>query len=163
MSHRDSECLEASWDNNSWPDATSYQVRSVCSDYGKVVAKVDIKDGSDHTLHLNNSNWRRDSGWYRIRWIYCCTDIGDLCNRADMHTDASCREGFEDNDDLDDCTLDAGSTGAHANGNQCVFSASCLDDDGQPNQTTGSTERYNVKRLLNCDGVLTKANSCPES
>ena len=80
-----------------------------------------------------------------------------------MHTAASCHEGFEDNDDLDDCTPDTGSTGAHANGNQCAFSATCLDDDGQPNQTTGSTERNNVKRLLNCDGVLTRANPCPES
>ena len=159
MSHRDSFCLQTSWDNNSWPHTTSYEMRNICSSWGKVVAKVDRKNDSDLTLHLVNDSTRTGSGWYKIRWIYCCEDISDLCNRSDMQTNASCREGFEDNDELDDCTLDAGSEGARIQGEQCVYSASCLDNASQPNDTTFIVFRPDVDDLKNCNGVL-KKDSC---
>ncbi len=159
MSHRDSRCLEASWDNNYWPHTTTYEVRSVCDRWGKVVAKIDLKSAADHTLHLNNSDWRRAEGSFRVRWIYCCKDISDLCNTSEMKTNESCRDGFEDRDEVDDCTLDDGTSGARIRGDHCVYNASCLDDASQPNQTSLSIHRADLEFLKNCNGVL-KRDSC---
>ena len=159
MSYRDSHCLEASWDNNRWPRKSWYQVRNVCHNWGKVVAKVDIRSAGDATLHLTNNSPRRHDGWFQIRSIYCCTDISDLCNHSDMLSNASCREGFNDNNQLNDCTLDSGSDGAKVQGQLCVYSAECLDDASESNETTVTVHRTSVDNLRNCNGVL-KQGSC---
>ena len=53
-SHRDSECLSAWWDNNTWPSPSPFGVQNLCPDWGKVVAKIDLKDTGDKTWHLND-------------------------------------------------------------------------------------------------------------
>ncbi len=84
ISHRDANCLRAEWHNPPVPvfgSTTWYAVKNMCVSNGKVVAKVDIENGTDRTLHLADSQERSDTTWTRIRWIYCCTDLSDLCSR----------------------------------------------------------------------------------
>ena len=54
VDHRDAECLSAGWKNRGLLKKSPYHVRNMCPEYGKVVAKVDLKSASDRTLHLND-------------------------------------------------------------------------------------------------------------
>ena len=84
ISHRDANCLRAEWHNPPVPvfsSTTWYAVKNMCASQGKVVAKVEIENEMDRTLHLANSHERSDTTWSRIRWIYCCKDLSDLCSR----------------------------------------------------------------------------------
>ena len=85
VSHRDSECLQAWWDNKDDKyDLTTYHVRNMCPDFGRVVAKVDLREARDRTPHLDNGQWRIGYTDSRIDWIYCCSDLSTLCNRSDL-------------------------------------------------------------------------------
>ena len=94
VNHRDAECLSASWKNRGLLKKSPYHVRNMCPDYGKVVAKVDLKSAMDRTLHLNDGSQRNGSTLHRIRGISCCSDSGALCNRSDVVTDAGCLARF---------------------------------------------------------------------
>ena len=84
-SHRDSECLQAWWDNkNDRYEYNTYHVRNMCPDLGRVVAKVDLREARDRTPHLDNGQWRIGYTDNRIDWIYCCSDLSTLCNRSDL-------------------------------------------------------------------------------
>ena len=52
VDHRDAECLSAWWKNRGVLKKSPYHVRNMCPEYGKVVAKVDLKSAMDRTLHL---------------------------------------------------------------------------------------------------------------
>ena len=95
VDHRDAECLSASWKNRGVLKKSPYHVRNMCPDYGKVVAKVDLKSAMDRTLHLNDGSQRDGSTLHRIRGISCCSDTGALCNRSDVVTDAGCLARFK--------------------------------------------------------------------
>ena len=85
VSHRDSECLSAWWENhNSTFRHNTYNVRNNCASQGRVVAKVDLKEEMDRTLYLDNGATRSGQTKFRIRWIYCCSDLSTLCNRSDL-------------------------------------------------------------------------------
>ena len=85
VSHRDSECLQAWWDNkNDRYEYNTYHVRNMCSELGRVVAKVDLREARDRTPHLDNGQWRFGYTNNRIDWIYCCSDLSTLCNRSDL-------------------------------------------------------------------------------
>ncbi len=94
VSHRDSECLRASWDNyNGITLDNEYSVRNMCPDLGRVVAKIDLVQDMDRTLHLNNGYERTGYTEARIRWIYCCSDLSTACNRSDLdRRDGSARD-----------------------------------------------------------------------
>ena len=47
VSHRNAECLSAWWDNNQWPSPSPFGVQNLCPGWGKVVAKIDLKDTGD--------------------------------------------------------------------------------------------------------------------
>ena len=94
MNHRDAECLSASWKNRGVLKKSPYHVRNMCPEYGKVVAKVDLKSAMDRTLHLDDGSQRDGTTIHRIRGISCCSDIGELCNRSDIVTDAGCVAQF---------------------------------------------------------------------
>ena len=91
VDHRDAECLSASWKNRGVLKKSPYHVQNMCPEYGKVVAKVDLKSAMDRTLHLDDGSQRDGSTIHRIRGISCCSDIGELCNRSDIVTDAGVR------------------------------------------------------------------------
>ena len=84
ISHRDAECLEASWHNPHGVDVlmewSSYRVRNSCASLGTVVAKVDVKSAKDIIERLRDSAERYGESRMRIRWIYCCADLSDLCS-----------------------------------------------------------------------------------
>ncbi len=85
VSHRDSECLSAWWENhNSTFKPNTYNVRNNCASQGRVVAKVDLKEEMDRTLYLDHGATRTGHTKFRIRWIYCCSDLSTLCNRSDL-------------------------------------------------------------------------------
>lgn len=81
ISHRDAECLAAEWHNPSGMSIFGwYMVRNYCASQGTVVVKIDIKDAQDDTLHLTTSEMRTGTTRTRIRGIYCCTDLSDICS-----------------------------------------------------------------------------------
>ena len=94
VDHRDAECLSAWWKNRGVLKKSSFHVRNMCPEYGKVVAKVDLKSAMDRTLHLNDGLPRDGDTRHRIRGISCCSDTGALCNRSDVVTDAGCLARF---------------------------------------------------------------------
>ena len=94
VDHRDAECLSAWWKNRGLLKKSPYHVRNMCPEYGKVVAKVDLKSAMDRTLHLNDGLPRDGDTRHRIRGISCCSDTGALCNRSDVVTDAGCLARF---------------------------------------------------------------------
>ena len=78
-------CLGASWRNptehhvltrKSW-----YEVQNRCPEQGRVVGKVDVKMRMDRTLHFDNGNRRTGEVRGKIRGIFCCADLSDLCSR----------------------------------------------------------------------------------
>ena len=94
VDHRNAECLSASWKNRGVLKKSPYHVRNMCPEYGKVVAKIDLKSAMDRTLHLDDGFQRDGSTINRIRGISCCSDTGELCNRSDVVTDAGCVARF---------------------------------------------------------------------
>ncbi len=85
VSHRDSECLRASWHNSSTMAVNNtYSVRNMCPELGRVVVKIDLRQDMDRTLHLHNGYERTGYTEARIRWIYCCSDLSAACNRSDL-------------------------------------------------------------------------------
>ncbi len=93
VNHRDAECLYAWWKNRGLLKKSPYHVSNQCSEYGKVVAKVDLAAARDRTLHLIDDIPRDGDTRHRIRGISCCSDMG-ICNRADAVTDAGCKAQF---------------------------------------------------------------------
>ncbi len=123
-SHRSSECLEASWKNRSWPSNTTYSVQNECASWGKVVAKIDIRSKADKTLHLDDATRRTgDVGPFRINWIYCCSDISELCNKSDVLTSDNCNDEFSDSPAATRCSIDEDET--KVDSHKCVFDISC--------------------------------------
>ena len=94
VDHRDAECLSANWDNRGVLRKSPYHVRNMCPDYGRVVAKVDLRSAMDRTLQLDDGDWRDGSTIHSIRGISCCSDSGDLCNRSDVLNDEGCLARF---------------------------------------------------------------------
>ena len=94
VDHRDAECLSANWNNRGVLRKSPYHVRNMCPDYGRVVAKVDLRSAMDRTLHLDDGDWRDGSTVHSIRGISCCSDSGDLCNRSDVLNDEGCLARF---------------------------------------------------------------------
>ena len=94
VDHRDAECLSAWWKNRGLLKKSPYHVSNQCSEYGKVVAKVDLVSARDRTIHLIDDIPRDGDTRHRIRGISCCSDTGALCNRTDVVTDAGCLARF---------------------------------------------------------------------
>ena len=148
-----SECLHGWWDNNPWPSKSTFGVQGSCKDWGTVVAKIDLASCTDKTWHLNHNNKRRGSEACRVNGIYCCRDVGDLCNWDDVTTIAGCTSQWDKSPASDTCDLSGGTTYTSggttheenvthvtAPGNNCSFWAKCdyTADDGttQENQTS---------------------------
>ena len=169
------ECLHGWWDNNEWPRKSTFgaQVQNNCHEWGTVVAKVDLASCSDKTWHLNNTNTRRGSEACRVRGIYCCMDIGDLCDKSDLMSIESCRNQFNESPASDSCELSGGVTYTSGStsptpvtwsGENCNFWAECwyMKDTWfeEKRETSISNVHWpDADDLVNCDGVL-KENSC---
>jgi len=175
-----SECLHGWWDNNDWPKKSTFGARMEehCDGWGKVVAKVDLASCSDKTWHFTSANTRRGSEACRVRGIYCCTDISDLCNKSDVMTVAGCTRQWNKSDASDGCELSGGeptvagtilgtgvqSVTASSANYTCSFWAKCnyITSDWTLEETQTSIRDVHwldADDLLNCNGVL-KVASC---
>ena len=127
VNHRDAECLNAWWKNRGLLRKSPYHVRNMCSGYGEVVAKVDLKSAMDRTLHLNDGDWRDGQTSHRIRGISCCKDTGDLCNRSDVVTDEGCLARFlEVSPAASRCRNPTASAAISGEDYNCTITAKCL-------------------------------------
>ena len=85
MNHSNSDCMHGWWDNSppasaGYGTGSKWGVQSFCSNYGSVVAKIDLSGGADKTWTLNNGSKRRSgSFWHDVSGVYCCIDKGDMC------------------------------------------------------------------------------------
>lgn len=103
--HNSAECLVAESESKSWPQTSWFRVGSTCPEFGEGVAKVDIRNASDRTIHLTSSNNKIGSITNPIRGIYCCKDVGDLCNYPDVVNSQGCVDQFRINPENDTCSL----------------------------------------------------------
>ena len=128
VARSNAECLSGWWDNNNWPSNSTFGARNLCPDWGKVVAKVDIKNAGDKTWYLSGGNARRGSTSHTVRNIYCCQDLGDkMCNKADRVSVDSCKTQFEKSDAADgDCDLNGDPT---VDETHCAFNLTCTYTD----------------------------------
>ena len=124
VDHRDAECLSAWWKNRGLLKKRPYHVRNMCPEYGKVVAKVDLTSARDRTPHLNDGLPRDGDTRHRIQGISCCSDIGALCNRSDVLTDAGCLARFQRESSAGRTCVRATATISNEN-RICTISAEC--------------------------------------
>ena len=61
--------------NSFWNPSWEAWARNLCSDQGKIVVKVDVKNAKDKTWHLTGSEEREGSGYGRVRGVYYCKDL----------------------------------------------------------------------------------------
>ena len=167
VDHRDAECLSASWNNRGVLRKSPYHVRNMCPEYGTVVAKVDLKSAMDRTLHLDDGEERDGSTIHRIRGISCCSDIGELCNRSDVLTDAGCLARFEQVSPAAGTCTNATATFSSEN-NTCTIAAECEWADPRhvlfPYMATGIVIPFlDLDEAHNCGGYLRRGpcNSNP--
>ena len=88
--HRTAGCLHAWWDNT--PPISSgvalgskYGAQNKCSQYGEIVAHIDLINTPDEHFVLDNSS--RTRGWdgvTNVRQISCCMNESDLCHRQQV-------------------------------------------------------------------------------
>ncbi len=161
VNHRDAECLSASWKNRGVLKKSPYHVRNMCPEYGKVVAKVDLKSAMDRTLHLDDGSRRDGSTIHRIRGISCCSDTGALCNRSDVVTDAGCLARFKQVSPASwTCARPRAVAGISGENYNCTISAECWMSNPPPEYYPYRPTRITVPWLdlgdvRNCRGRLT--------
>ena len=167
VSHRDAECLSAGQGNRAASKLNSFHVQNMCPAYGRVVARVDLRDARDRTLTLDDGARRDDSTIHRIGGISCCSDSSTLCNRSDVVTDAGCRSRFvEASSAIWTCGTDNLAATASISGESynCTITAGC-EPAWAHHSTVFWTYPYMVSSITvpwteldevsNCDGVLT--------
>ena len=172
VSHRDAECLSAGQGNRAASKMNSFHVQNMCPAYGRVVARVDLRDARDRTLTLDDGARRDDSTIHRIGGIFCCSDSSTLCNRSDVVTDAGCRSRFvEASSAIWTCGTDNLAATASISGESynCTITAGC-EPAWAHHSTVFWTYPYMVSSITvpwteldevsNCDGVLT-LGPCP--
>ncbi|MCY3754358.1 MAG: hypothetical protein OXG99_09760 [Alphaproteobacteria bacterium] len=170
-----SECLHGWWDNNDWPKKSTFgaQMMEHCVGWGKVVAKVDLASCTDKTWHLTNTNKRKGSEACRVRGIYCCTDISDLCNKSDLMSIESCTSQWNKSPASNSCELSGGETYTSGSTSptpvtwsdeNCNFWAKC--QYVKPDWTLGEKQASikdvhwpEADEVYNCNGVLKEGGS----
>ncbi len=158
MSHSNAQCLTHSTMVASAITVT-WEVDTGCADYGTVVAKLDFSDSTaDQTVTLTSTNSKQRGSMNSATTVsvYCCKDLGDLCNRSDVVTAANCTTQFNNSDAASTCTL-SGTPTVNNRHTKCSFSAICEA------QTHSATIAYtDMDKLAYCSGSLT-TESCERS
>ncbi len=158
VDHRNSECLYAWWKNRGLLRTSPYHVSNQCSQYGKVVAKVDLVSASDRTIHLIDDNPRDGGTRHRIRGISCCSDMG-ICNRADAVTDAGCLARFwRESSASMTCRVRSASAAISGDNYNCTITAFC-DSAQLGHRTTITAPFVTLGNVNNCNGHL-RHGSC---
>ena len=159
VNHRDAECLYAWWKNRGLLKKSPYHVSNQCSEYGKVVAKVDLVSASDRTIHLSDDIPRDGDTRHRIRGISCCSDMG-ICNRSDAVTDEGCLARFRQSPASKKCWNVSASAAISGDDYSCNVSADCeyFDWAKQRRQrhTSITVPWLELDDVNNCSGRLTR-------
>ena len=175
LKHSSSECLAARYNNTgNWINPNSeFYANNACPRYGKVVAKIDIKHGTDYTWHLTSGGLRSGFDNKHVRQIWCCKDLSDLCNKSDVVTATGCRAQFNKSPAATTspaCMLSQDPT-ATADGDNplsCNFhNVWCLQThaatgiiEGMESSSLTQVRYYDADELINCNGALKKAGGC---
>ncbi len=168
VDYRNAECLSAWWKNRGLFRKSPYYVRNMCPEYGKVVAKVDLKSAGDRTLHLADGLPREGDTRHRIRGISCCSDTGALCNRSDLVTDTGCLARFRRTSSAAwSCMNETAAAAISGNDYNCTVRARCKTGTfrfGRPVYANASitVPWPDLDDVHNCGGVL-KVGSCSRS
>ena len=168
VDHADAECLSAWWKNRGLFRKSPYHVRNLCPEYGKVVAKVDLKLANDRTLHLSDGHPRDGDTRHRIRGISCCSDAGALCNRSDVVTDTGCLSRFlRTSTAAWSCMNETAVAAISGENYRCTVTARCKTGEFRFNRPVYSDTSITVAWLdlddvQNCAGVL-KHDACTPS
>ena len=168
VDHRNAECLSAWWKNRGPFRKSPYYVRNMCPEYGKVVAKVDLRSAGDRTLHLADGFPREGDTGHRIQGISCCSDTGALCNRSDLVTDAGCLAQFRRTSSAAwSCMNETAAAAISGDNYRCTVRARCKTGAfhiGRPVYANASitVPWPDLDDVNNCGGVL-KVGSCSRS
>ena len=163
VDHRDAECLSGWWKNRGLLKKSPYHVRNMCPEYGKVVAKVDLKSARDRTLHLTDGLPRDGDTRHRIRGISCCSDIGELCNRSDIVTDEGCAARFNRvSPAAGSCWKETATAVISGDNYDCRISAMCMISGTMflDRHSSISVPWLDLDEVRNCDSRLTRG-PCP--
>ena len=166
VDHRDAECLSTSWKNRGVLKKSPYHVRNMCPEYGKVVAKVDLKSAMDRTLHLDDGSQRDGTTIHRIRGISCCSDTSVLCNRSDLVTDEGCVAQFNRVSSAAwTCINETASAAISGENYNCTVTARCevrYDPVFPQYKTTSITVPWlDLGDVSNCEGYLRRGPCTP--
>ena len=128
--HEDADCLRADWDTSSSPSILNpipVTTQNLCSDIGKVVAKIDMdlfSSGSIESFRLEalhdgtpNVSYARS----KIKGVYCCEDISQICSKSEI-TAESCLDRFADSSAGHSCKNSSAAVNASY---ECVITADC--------------------------------------
>ena len=166
ISRRDSECLNAWWDNSDGIGSNFFHVQNMCSDYGSVVAKIDLKGAMDRTWTVNGEGWRHGNSLHRVREISCCSDKSTLCNRSDVVTEAGCLARFLERSPAAASCIDATAAPPISVGNyNCTVIARCPRHSiyglgpVDYRQTRITVDYLELDEVNNCAGTL-RRGSC---
>ena len=166
VNHQDAECLSASWKNRGVLKKSPYHVRNMCPEYGKVVAKVDLKSAKDRTLHLDDGSQRDGTTIHRIRGISCCSDTSLLCTRSDLVTDEGCVAQFNRVSSAAwTCINETASAAISGENYNCTVTARCevrYDHVFPQYKTTSITVPWlDLGDVSNCEGYLRRGPCTP--
>ena len=160
-SHEDADCLSADWGTSSSPSILypiPVKTQNLCSDIGKVVARINtypLSSGSSEEYYIEalhdgtpNVSYARN----KIKGVYCCEDMGQICSKSDV-TAASCLDRFEDSFASDTCSNSSAAVNASY---ECVITADCrIGGSNSETQTNSVAVRYgDVDNLCNNSGHL---------
>jgi len=150
----------AGWKNRGLLKSRPYHVSNQCSEYGKVVAKVDLVSARDRTIQLTGRIPRDGDTRHRIRGISCCSDMG-ICNRSNVVTDERCLARFlQASSAAASCRHYTATAEAREN-YRCAVTAECYlgRDAFRPLYRTSSiaVPWLDLDDVQNCRGVLIPA------
>ena len=167
IGHRDSECVEAFWDNTDFIGMNYFHVRNACAAYGRVVAKIDLKGTGDRTWQIAGEDWRHGSSLHRVREISCCSDKSTLCNRSDVVTEGGCLARFAETSPAASSCIDATATPAiDGEDYGCTVSARCPrgtvfgQGPADYRRTSITVDYLDLGEVENCGGAL-RLGRCP--
>ena len=154
-------CLSGEYENKTrnWglTKSSSFSAQNTCFDWGKVVAKIDIKVESDKTWHLTDGLERTGTANNHVRSITCCSDLSKLCSKTDLLTVDGCTARFEESPADDDCDPVAGGVSVSVADERCTIIASC---GGTANHTI-TAEYEHLDEVSFCNGEL-QVTGCPQ-
>ena len=156
ISYQSAECLRAKI--STVASGQTVEIQNLCPDHGEVVAKIDKEILADTIVYLTTGNTAEQSAT-QVNGVYCCKDLGDLCNEADVVDDDSCLEQFEGSSADDSCKDE---TATATSNDKCAIFATCRDINGSYGQyqSTATVSWLDAARLHNCNKKL-RVGGCP--